>query len=224
MKSNLIVMLTYNDSTVKESLEVFNECRDLPVKYWGFKDVGIPLPAMKGLVAAMKTAGKTTFLEVVTLTEADCMKGARIAVDCGFDYLMGTVFFDSVYEYLKKQGTRYFPFCGKVHGHPSILEGSVDEIVSDGLRLQAKGVAGIDILSYRHATKAIELSRGLIKALSIPVVIAGSIDSADRLKTVSELSPWAFTIGSALFDGKFVAGGSFREQLLAVLAYMETLS
>jgi hypothetical protein len=223
MKSHLIVMLTHRDSTVKDSLEVFKDCQDLPVEFWGFKDVGLPLPQMKELVAAMKSAGKTTFLEVVTLEEPDCMRGAKIAVECGFDYLMGTVFFDSVSEYLRGKSTKFFPFCGKVHGHPSILEGSVEEIVADGKRLEAKGVAGIDILSYRHASKPVEISRGLIQGLSIPVVIAGSIDSVERLRTVSELSPWAFTMGSALFDKCFVTGAAFREQLSAVLDHMKAL-
>jgi hypothetical protein len=223
MKSHVIVMLTHNDSTVKDSLKIFNECRDLSVQFWGFKDVGLPLPQMKELVAAMKSAGKTTFLEVVTLEEPDCMRGAKIAVECGFDYLMGTVFYDSVFEYLRGRSTKFFPFCGKVHGHPSILEGSVEEIVADGKRLEAKGVAGIDILSYRHATKPVEISRGLVRGLSIPVVIAGSIDSVERLKTVSELSPWAFTMGSALFDKRFVPDAPFRDQLSAVLDHMKAL-
>ncbi len=223
MKSHLIVMLTYHDSTVGDSLKIFNDCRDLPVKFWGFKDVGLPLPQMKEVVAAMKAAGKTTFLEVVTLEEPDCMRGATIAVECGFDYLMGTVFFDSVFEYLRGKSTKFFPFCGKVYGHPSILEGSVEEIVADGKRLEAKGVAGIDILSYRHATKPVEISRGLIQGLSIPVVIAGSIDSFERLKVVSDLSPWAFTIGSALFDKRFGQGATFRDQLGAVIDHMKTL-
>ena len=223
MKSHLIVMLTHHDSTVKDSLEIFRQCRDLPVTFWGFKDVGLPLPQMKELVAAMKEAGKTTFLEVVSLKEPECLRGATIAAECGFDYLMGTVFFDSVFGFLSGRSTKFFPFCGKVHGHPSILEGSVEEIVADGRRLQAKGVNGIDILSYRHATKAIDISRELIKALAIPVVIAGSIDSVERLRAVSELSPWAFTMGSALFDKNFVPGAPFRDQLAAVLAHMKAL-
>jgi hypothetical protein len=223
MKSQLIVMLTYQDSTVQNALEVFEECRDLPVEFWGFKDVGLPLSQMMDLVSAMKASGKTTFLEVVTLEEPDCMRGAKIAAECGFDYLMGTVFYDSVFEYLRGKGTRFFPFCGNVHGHPSVLEGSVEEIVADGKRLEAKGVAGIDILSYRHATRPVDISRGLIRSLAIPVVIAGSIDSDERLRAVSELSPWAFTIGSALFDGRFAPGAPFRGQLAAVLDRMETL-
>ena len=67
--SELIVMLTHNDVTVPNALEVFTSCRDLPVKYWGFKDHGLEPAAMKQLVDVMMANGKTTFLEVVSYTE-----------------------------------------------------------------------------------------------------------------------------------------------------------
>ena len=39
----------------------------------------------------MKECGKTTFLEVVAYTEAECLEGAKMGVECGVDYLMGTM-------------------------------------------------------------------------------------------------------------------------------------
>ena len=152
MKPNLIPMLTHNDLTVRNAKEVFLACSSVPVQYWGFKDIGLPTEEMTELVGIMKDHGKTTFLEVVSLREEECMRGARIAVDCGVDYLMGTVYYDSVFRYLREQGTKFFPFCGKISGHPSVLEGTPEEIVADGKGLQEKGVSGIDILAYRHAT------------------------------------------------------------------------
>ena len=68
MKSKIIIMLTHNDRTVENALDIFESCKDLPVECWGFKDVGLPIPKMKALVSAMKAAGKVTFLEVVTYT------------------------------------------------------------------------------------------------------------------------------------------------------------
>ncbi len=41
MNNNLIVMLTNNDVTVENALRLFEELKDLPVQYWGFKDVGL---------------------------------------------------------------------------------------------------------------------------------------------------------------------------------------
>ena len=217
--SELIVMLTNKDETVSNAIEVFEECRKLPVKFWGFKNIGLPVDKMKQLVQIMKKNNKTTFLEVVTLKESECMDGAKMAVDCGFDYLLGTVFFDSVYEFVKKSKLKYFPFCGKVHGHPSILTGSTSEIVENALMLQNKGVHGLDLLAYRHKENPELIIEKILKKIDIPLVVAGSIGDYPRLDTVQKLNPWAYTIGSALFDGKFSKDSSFSGQLEAVIEH-----
>ena len=80
MKPEFILMLTYNDSTVKEALQIFRECRSAPVTHWGFKDLGLPPEEMKALVREMKEAGKTTYLEVVSLSEEEGLRGAQLAV------------------------------------------------------------------------------------------------------------------------------------------------
>lgn len=221
MKPNLITMLTYNDTTVGNAKDLYQQCSDLPVLHWGFKDVGLPRAKMVELVEAMQRDGKVTYLEVVSLSEKECMAGAEIAVACDFDCLMGTVFFDSVGEFLREHETDYFPFCGKVQGHPSVLSGSVDEIVDDAKRLQAHGVQGIDVLSYRHQSSAEELSRRLVAELDIPVVIAGSIASFERIELMKEIGPFGFTIGSALFERSFAKSESFRDELIAVVNHLD---
>ena len=221
MENNILPMLTNNDVTVSNAPEIFEECKDLPVKFWGFKDVGLSEDKMKKLVKSMKKSGKTTFLEIVSLSEEDCMRGAKLAVECGFDYLIGTIFFDSVFNFLSNNKIKYFPFCGKIVGHPSVLEGSVDAILNDALSLQSKGVQGIDLLSYRHKTAAEEISKKLVDTLSIPVIIAGSINSFQRINKVIEIKPWAFTIGSALFNNKFGGEPGFKEQLTKVLNHIQ---
>lgn len=221
MAPKLITMLTYNDETVQDALEVFTKCSDLPCEYWGFKDIGLPLEKMKQLVATMKAAGKTTFLEIVSLTEKECLNGARVAVDCGFDYLMGTVFYNGVFEYLKDKAIKFLPFCGKVTGHPSVVEGTIQEAVEDGKKLEQIGVDGFDLLAYRYVGDPEQLAREFIAGVKLPVVIAGSIDSFDRLDIVKELNPWAFTIGTAFFDKKFVPEASFGTQIREVLSYLD---
>ena len=204
MKSKIIIMLTHNDRTVKNAQEVFDSCK------------------MAKLVASMKAAGKTTFLEVVTYSEEDCMAGAKVAVEMGFDYLMGTLFFDSVYAYLQKHQVKYLPFCGKVSGSPSVLEGSFDEIIADARSMLAKGVYGIDLLAFRHAQGA-ELAEAYCAAVDAPVVIAGSINSNERIDFINRVDPWAFTMGSALFTENFAPGQGFRKNLEAVAAYMDSI-
>lgn len=220
MKPEFILMLTYNDSTVRDALDIFRACKDTPVTHWGFKDVGLPPEEMKALVHEMKAAGKTTYLEVVSLSEAEGLRGARIAVEAGFDVLMGTVFFNSILEYLKDKPIRYYPFPGRVHSHPSILDGTIDEIVRHALLLESKGVHGLDLLTYRYSGDAPRLLKEVVKAVRLPVVSAGSIDSYGRITEVWQAGAWGFTIGSALFDRKFVPDGSFRDNVLAVCGWL----
>lgn len=221
MKPEFILMLTHNDTTVREALNIFRECKDAPVLHWGFKDVGLPPDEMKTLVHEMKAAGKTTYLEVVSLSEAEGLRGAEIALEAGFDILMGTVFFDSIIEYLKGKPIKYYPFPGHVYSHPSILDGTIDEIVAHARFLESKGVQGMDLLSYRYVGNAPLLLREVVKATNIPIVSAGSIESYKRLAEVWQAGAWGFTIGSALFDKKFVSDGSFLENTLAVCNWLE---
>ena len=221
MKPEFILMLTYNDRTVKNALELFRECRDTAVTHWGFKDVGLPPAEMRRLVSAMKKAGKTTFLEVVSLSEAEGLAGARLAVEAGFDILMGTVFFDSILDYIKGKPIQYYPFPGHVTGHPSILDGSIDAIVEHARFLEGRGVQGMDLLSYRYVGDAPALLRAVVQATNVPIVSAGSIDSYRRLAEVWDARAWGFTIGSALFDRKFAPHGSFKDNLLAVTDWLK---
>jgi len=221
MKPEFILMLTHNDTTVIDARNIFQECKDAPVMHWGFKDVGLPPDEMKRLVHEMKAAGKTTYLEVVSLSEEDGLHGARIAVEAGFDVLMGTVFFDSILEYLKGKPIRYYPFPGHIYSHPSIMDGTIEEIVAHARFLENKGVQGMDLLSYRYVGDAPQLLREVVKAASIPIVSAGSIESYKRLAEVWQAGAWGFTIGSALFDKKFVPEGSFLDNTLAVCNWLE---
>ncbi|MGD8458486.1 MAG: hypothetical protein PVF83_19085 [Anaerolineales bacterium] len=224
MESNLIVMLTHNDKTVQNALEVFKACQDLPVTFWGFKDVGLPREKMRDLIKALQEAGKTTFLEVVSYTEEECMTGAEFAVDFGFDYLMGTIFYPKVWKFLKEKKIYYFPFVGKVSGSPSILEGTANSMVKETEAFKKEGVHGVDLLGFRHVEDPEGISREFIKRSAVPVVLAGSINSFQRIDFVNEINPWGYTMGSALFNKAYVSDGSFRENLQAVVKKMDSIS
>ncbi|MDR3294427.1 MAG: hypothetical protein LBT26_01170 [Clostridiales Family XIII bacterium] len=219
MGQKLIVMLTNNDETVKTAKQDFLNSAHIPVKYWGFKDVGLPEKEMTDLVKTMKAQGKTTNLEVISLSEEEGLAGAEIAVSAGFDILMGTVYYKSIQKYLEGTGVRCYPFCGTVYGHPSILDGSMEEIVADAKRLEAEGVDGLDLLSYRYTGDAAKLLKEVVKAVNIPVISAGSIDCFERIDQVKESHADGFTMGSALFARKFKAEGSFAENLQTVWDY-----
>ncbi|MCB5713842.1 hypothetical protein GKG47_08310 [Lactonifactor sp. BIOML-A3] len=221
MKEKLIVMLTHHDVTVKNAKETFEACKDLPVQNWGFKDVGLEPEDMKELCQLMKFSGKTTFLEVVTYSELECMRGAQLAVECGFDYLAGTIFYDSVLDYIKQHDVKYCPFVGRVSGSPSVLKGTVEFCVNQAEVYAKKGVYGIDLLGYRYAEGDPEVfSQEIAVRCQLPVIMAGSIDSQERIEVVRKMNPWTFTMGSALFDKKFVKDGTFRENLEKVVSLL----
>jgi len=84
------------------------------------------------------------------------------------------------------------------------LRGSLAEIVAHARELAAMpGIDGLDLLAYRWDGDVPQLIRSVVAAVEKPLVIAGSINSDARIQTVVEAGAWAFTIGSALFDGTY---------------------
>ena len=221
LKPELIVMLTHQDRTVQDALQLFERTQDYPITHWGFKDVGLSPKEMQRVVTAMKAAEKNTFLEVVSLSEEEGLNGARLAVDLGFDVLMGTVFFPSIGEYLKDKAIKYYPFPGHIHSHPSILDGTIEEIVAHACELESYGADGLDLLTYRYAGDAAHLLKKVVKATRVPIVSAGSIATFERITEVWDSGAWGFTIGSAFFEKQFVPDGSFEENVLAVCNWLQ---
>lgn len=215
---NLIVMLTYNDRTVENAYEIFEQCKDNKVQYWGFKEEGIPLEEMKRLYSYMKDCGKTTVLEVVAYSEDECMNGAKMAAECGCDILMGTLFYDSVNDFCKANNLKYMPFVGKVKNRPSILDGTVEDMINEANSYLQKGVYGFDLLGYRYTGNANKLIEEFVAKVNAPICVAGSINSFARLDDIKNTKAWAFTIGGAFFENKF--DGSFDEQVCKVYQYM----
>ena len=219
---SLIVMLTHEDMTVKNAYEIFDAYKDSEAEYWGFKEAPLPLPQMKELYAYMKQCGKKTVLEVVAYTREECLEGARMAAECGCDFLLGTVYSDDVNEFCRDKGIRYMPFVGEIHGRPSVLEGTCEDMIRQAKEYLKKGVYGIDILGYRYNGDAVRLNEEFVRAVDAPVCIAGSINDYQRLNEIRKAGPWAFTIGSAFFDNKFE--GDFGEQINKVCQYIKSES
>lgn len=215
---NLIVMLTHHDFTVGNPEEIFDSARSSKASFWGMKEVPIPLPRMKNLYDEMRREGKKTVLEVVGYDEASGLEGAAKAAECGVDILMGTKFFPSIARICRDNGIKYMPFVGTITGRPSLLSGSKEEMLAEAAMLAENGVFGIDILGYRYVGDAPALIESFVDSVALPVCVAGSIDSLQRLDEVKQFAPWAFTIGSAFFEGKF--GDSFAAQIDRVVDHI----
>lgn len=223
MKPELIIMLTQNDITVSNAAEVFDSCKDLPAKKWGFKDVGLEKDDMIALAKKMKDAGKETYIEIVTYTEEGCLAGAKLAYECGFDYLTGTLPFDSVLAYAKEHHLKYYPFPGKVGGSPVALTGTIESVVESAKNAIAKGATGVDLTAYRYTDgDPEELTKAVVDAVGgDKVCIAGSIGNTARMDAMKQAGVAEYTMGSALFGSNFVENGTFRENLEYVLNYLE---
>jgi len=218
MIPKLILMFTLNDMTVPDAIDYFEQVKDLPVDFFGYKEMGLEPEKMKILNEKIHRAGFQSFLEVVEYEEEACLGPAKMAVDMGFDYLMGTIYFPSIWGVIGKK-IKYFPFCGKIYDRPSVLDGTIDEIIRDAKRIEAEGVDGFDLLAYRYIepSRVDELVRKVDDAVDVPIVSAGSINSLDRVQETIDQGIWGFTIGGAFFEKKFVPDGSYRDNVAAVL-------
>ena len=58
-------------------------------------------------------------------------------------------------------------------------------------------------------------------ATSLPVIAAGSVDSAERIQALEQRGVWAFTIGTAALDGVLIPGEPLEHQLRYALAAAE---
>ena len=216
---HLIVMLTHNDHTVANAREIYLQNRHSQARFWGFKEEPLSRQEMKDLFALMKADGKTTFLEVVEYTEEAGLAGAQAALECGCDILMGTKFYPAINQFCQANRLKYMPFVGELAERPTILSGNIADIIAEAQSYAAQGVHGIDLLGYRYTGDAAKLNAELVNSVSIPVCIAGSVNSYQRLDELKAAQPWAFTIGSAFFDNQF--SGSIAEQIDKVCAYMK---
>jgi hypothetical protein len=216
--AEFIFMLTHNDCTIDNAFDVLEETRSLGLRYVGFKDIGLSFDRLKDLTAAIHAAGQKVMLEVVSISKEDELRSVAAAVDLGVDYLLGGTHATEAAEIIKCTDIRYCPFPGQVIGHPSLLRGTVAEIAESArLLTETKGVFGLDLLAYRYDRNVEDLVRSVVAAVNVSVIAAGSVDSSEKIRLLSDLGVWGFTVGSAVFEKRFVEGGSIRNQLEAVL-------
>lgn len=215
--TEFIFMLTYNDVTVKNAIDVYKEIRDTGVKFVGFKDIGLPFDELKKLVKMMRQDKRTIFLEVVSESKEAAIQSAKIAVKLGVDYLIGGTYIQETIPIINKTQIKFFPYIGKIVDHPCLLRGTINEIVDDAKKVEKMGLPGINLLAYRYDGDAEKLMVSVQKAVKIPLIVAGSINSYERVRKMKELNIWAFTIGGAIFDKKFVPQGTYSENIETVL-------
>jgi mannose-6-phosphate isomerase-like protein (cupin superfamily) len=218
MGLRFIFMLTRNDRTVSDAMEQLAIALALGVRHIGFKDIGLPLDALKALKTAIRAGGATSYLEVVSLDRDSEIASAKAAVEIGIDNLLGGTRVDDVLPIIAGTTIQYCPFPGTISGHPSVLEGTIDEIVASARALAAReGVHGLDLLAYRSHENVPALIAAVCGAVSKPVYIAGSIDTPGQIAALKQAGAAGFTIGTAALDGKYPADGTDVPRQLATI-------
>lgn len=197
-------MLTRNDKTVEDARDHISTALKAGVKHIGFKDVGVSFDTLKLLNEDILKGGATSYLEVVSLDKQSEVMSAKAAKEIGVNNLLGGTNVSEVLSLIKGSNIKYYPFPGKIVGHPSVLEGSIQEIVKSSKDLASiDGVHGLDLLAYRHIDDPIKLMRAVTSLVKKPVIMAGSISSKSRIQDVKNSGAYGFTIGTAALDGDY---------------------
>jgi len=222
---DFIFMLTRDDRTVEDCLELVELIRPVGLKHVGFKDVGVSASVLKSLAKAIRDSGAISYMEVVSTTPEACLASARVARDLGIDRLLGGTQVDEIMTILEGSSTEYYPFPGRPIGHPTKLGGTPAEVEAHCRDFVARGCAGCDILAYR-ATEAdpIDLVKAARRGLGPDkyLIVAGAVTSAERIRAVEAAGADAFTIGTAVFNGSYSpTKGSILSQLRDVVADCE---
>lgn len=219
MRPDFIFMLTRNDRTVDSAAAYLDIALDSGVRHIGFKDIGQPLATLQRLNRGIREAGGHSYLEVVSQDRESELASVRAALELDVDFLLGGTHVADALPLLAGSCIRYYPFPGLVHGHPSILGGSREAIARSARQLaDLPGVHGLDLLAYRADVDVPALIADVCR-VDVPVIVAGSLDSAERIQLVCRAGAAGFTVGTAALDGKFPAAREgLAGQLQAILA------
>ena len=186
MAFDFILMLTAADRTIPDARARLDEALEAGARHIGFKDVGLPFDDLRALSEAIRAAGGRSYLEVVSLDADSELASARAAVALDVDVLLGGVRAAEVVAVTRDHPVRYFPFPGRVTGHPSVLEGPADAVAESARRLaDLEHVHGLDLLAYRFAGDVPALMRAVCDAARKPVIVAGSIDRRSEEHTLN---------------------------------------
>jgi len=220
MAPEFILMLTKDDVTVPDALQWVAQAQHRELRIIGYKDVGLQFAQLRELTAAIRAQGCQIAMEMVTLDKESELRSAAMAVSLGVDHLLGGTFAVQVADVIRGTDIRYYPFPGRVLGHPSLLRGNVAEISDHARRLcEMDGVAGIDLLAYRFDGDVEALLRAVVGSAKGRVIAAGSIDSPERIRAVAAAGVWGFTVGGSVFSRCFApTERGFSAQIEAILA------
>jgi len=202
---DFIFMLTRDDKTVDNGMEVLEMIEGIGIRHIGFKDLGVERETLFSLAHRIKDIGGTSYMEVVSTSLQSIRNSISTAVELGVDCVLGGTDIAFAGQVLNGSMAKYFPFAGTPVGHPTKLEGHALDISADCRRFRQAGCAGVDLLAYRATQddplELVKAARGALDGGRL--IVAGGIDSPDRIRALADAGADAFTVGTAIFDGAF---------------------
>src|SRR5438477_11910407 len=112
---DFIFMLTHDDKTVPDCLDVFDEVSGLGLTHVGFKDVGVDTDTLKTLTRRIKAAGAIAYVEVVSTTAETIRQSIEAAASFGVDRVLGGQELTFALESFDGGSIGYYPFPGRPH-------------------------------------------------------------------------------------------------------------
>ena len=138
--TKFILMLTHNDVTVSNALDVLEQVKNTGVKFVGWKDIGLSNREFEQLSERAKKYGMTIFLEIVTPNREEHFRGLELGLRLGVDYIIGGMpkFSVESLSYLRERSpdVRFFPYVGQVVGLPCNLEGNIQTMVDESAKMK----------------------------------------------------------------------------------------
>lgn len=214
-------MLTRNDATVADALDIVPRIRPLGLSHIGFKDVGAPPETLARLATAIRAAGAKVWMEIVSIGAAAESRSLELARAIGVDAVLGGVEVEAGLAALAGSRLRYLPFVGRPEGHPTRLGGDAALVEAHARSARRRGAAGVDLLAYRaFEANPLDLIAAARRGLGAEgqLVVAGSIHSRARIAAIRQAGADAFTIGAAALEGAYAPGaGPLEAQLAAIM-------
>ena len=219
--TNFVLMLTENDRTVANAHAILDNVGPCQLDHIGFKDVGLPWEDLRALADRIHDLGARAYLEVVSVDAAAELRSIEAGIELGVDAILGGTHVDEALSIIADAPVEYWPFPGEIIGHPSVLAGDIPSIVASAVDLSSRdGVDGLDLLAYRFSGDVPALTQAVVRAVSVPVLAAGSVDSADRIAALQRAGVWGFTVGTAVLNGSMAIDAPSRSvaDLVAAVA------
>jgi hypothetical protein len=198
-----IFMLTHADSTVPDAESVLKQVAATGLRFVGFKDIGTTPDGRRRLIDIAHEASLEVMIELVSPDRSTELASLDSAVSAGADWILGGTQVEAGCAAVRGTSIKYCPFPGLIVGHPSVLRGTIQSIAGEAkAHVDHDEVFGVDLLAYRHAdADPVELIAAVAASCApAPVIVAGSISTAQQVQAVAGAGAWGFTIGSAIFD------------------------